>query len=151
VPTIDELAVRLAAVEARLGMNSPPPPVPEPAPQPDQNGAPAKPARPDCVIGPDGRPALSWPVGERTTAWEVYDLLGAKTPVATVTEPRSVRSALKPGQHRRYAVVAVGPGGRSEMSDAIDIPAADTPAPSPTPHRERGCATRPTSPARTGT
>jgi hypothetical protein len=97
--------------------------------------APSKPTGLACVIGQDGQPQLTWDAAAGVTAWEVHDLANtAKTLQATVTVPRTTRSALKAGQHRRYAVVAVGPGGRSPMSDAIDVPpVGETPTPVPTP------------------
>jgi hypothetical protein len=150
MPTLDELADRLAVVEQRLGIGTPgptPPQDPEPLP-PSGPPRPATPPAPDVVIGQDGRPVLTWQVGANTTAWEVHDLANpGKTLQATVTEPRSVRSALKPGQRRRYALVAVGPGGRSQMSDSIDVPPASepTPTPDPTPTPEPGTSSAPGS------
>jgi hypothetical protein len=150
MPTLDELADRLAVVEQRLGIGTPgptPPQDPEPLP-PSGPPRPATPPAPDVVIGQDGRPVLTWQVGANTTAWEVHDLANpGKTLQATVTEPRSVRSALKPGQRRRYALVAVGPGGRSQMSVSTDVPPASepTPTPDPTPTPEPGTSSAPGS------
>jgi hypothetical protein len=133
-PTLADLAARVSRIEAALGIAAPTP-APQPAPTPTPATKPGKPTGLACQIGQDGRPDLRWDPAAGVTAWEVVDLLGSSTPVATVTEPRSIRSALKAGQHRRYAVLAVGPGGRSDMSDAIDVPPASghTPDPQPAP------------------
>jgi hypothetical protein len=144
VPTADELAAQLrdlADEVAALGDGPPTDPTPEPDPQPTPDPAPkptpAAPAKPTglaCVITADGRPQLSWDAAAGVTAWEVHDLANtAKTLQSTVTEPRSVRSALKPGQQRRYAIIAIGPGGKSEMSDSIDVPPAASDSPTPVP------------------
>jgi hypothetical protein len=78
------------------------------------------------------RPALGpHPRGDRL---EVHDLNNTvKTLQATVDEPRSIRAPLKAGQRRRYAVIALGPGGRSEVSDGLDVPPTDKPGPTPEP------------------
>lgn len=134
----DKLADEVAALDDDPTPQPTPKPEPEPAPEPQPTPAPAgKPARPTgltCVIGPDGRPDLRWDPAAGVTAWELHDLAAhAPTLRATVTEPRSTRSALKAGQQRRYVVIAVGPGGRSQPSDAIDVPPASGPDPAPQP------------------
>lgn len=138
MPTPDELAaqIRQWVIQGNVfadevaALDDTPEPQPEPAPLPVP--PPDKPAAPDVAIGQDGRPVLTWPIGANTTAWEVHDLFNpTKTLQATVTEPRSVRSPLKAGQRRRYGLVAVGPGGRSDMSDTVDVPPAEQPEPLP--------------------
>jgi hypothetical protein len=132
VTTLDEVAAQLAALAARVGaLEGKASPQPAPAPTP---GKPGKPTGLACAIGPDGRPDLRWDPAAGVTAWELHDLANTvKTLQATVTEPRSIRSKLQPGQHRRYAVLAIGPGGRSDMSDPLDVPPASAPTPAPTP------------------
>jgi hypothetical protein len=136
VPDFAALAARLRAVADEL---DPTAPGPEPEPQPDPNppGPADKPAKPTgltFVIGRDGRPDLRWDPTPGATAWEVHDLTNTvKTLQATVDEPRSIRAPLKAGQRRRYAVIALGPGGRSEVSDGLDVPPTDKPAPTPDP------------------
>lgn len=117
MPTIDELDARLTVVERHLGITPP-------APQ-----APAKPTGLEASIDDAARPVLTWDTAPGVTAWEVHDVLNDWPLQATVTVPRSTRSPLKPGQQRRYGVVAVGPGGRSPISDLVDVPPAATPPP----------------------
>jgi hypothetical protein len=130
-PTLADHEARIKRIEAQLGITAPAPAPPAPTPTP---GKPAKPTGLARAIGPDGRPDLRWDPAAGVVAWEVHDL-GAPPPTlrATVTEPRSIRSKLEAGQHRRYAVLAVGPGGRSDMSDPIDVPPASEPEPTPAP------------------
>jgi hypothetical protein len=133
VPTLDDLAAQLAALTVRVGVlegKAAPAPAPTPAPA---AGKPAKPTGLACAIGPDGRPDLRWDPATGVTAWIIRDEANPQPEQGTVTEPRSIRSALKAGQHRRYTVVAVGPGGRSDPSDAIDVPPASAPTPDPAP------------------
>jgi hypothetical protein len=139
-PTLADLDARVSRLEAAAGITPVPTPVPTPAPVP--SGAPAKPTGLTCTIGPDGRPTLSWNSAPDASAWDVRDELNTAKPLQeTVQSPRTVRAALKPGQRRRYTIVAVGPTGlRSEPSDAIDIPATGTPAPTPTPTPSTGGA-----------
>jgi hypothetical protein len=70
-------------------------------------------------------------------SWDVLDLLDTNTPVKdTVTTPRSIRSVLKAGSRRRYAVRARNSAGVSELSAAVDVPTTTptpTPVPTPTP------------------
>jgi hypothetical protein len=138
VPDFAALAARLRAVADELDPTRPgPQPDPEPQPDPNPPGPVEKPAKPTgltFVIGRDGRPDLRWDPTPGATAWEVHDLTNTvKTLQATVDEPRSIRAPLKAGQRRRYAVIALGPGGRSEVSDGLDVPPTDKPAPTPDP------------------
>jgi hypothetical protein len=143
VPDLAALAARLRAIAAELDPTRPDPqPEPAPEPQPDPNppgpvDKPEKPGKPTgltYVIGRDGRPDLRWDPTPGATAWEVHDLNNTvKTLQATVDEPRSIRAPLKAGQRRRYAIIALGPGGRSEVSDGIDVPPTDKPTPTPDP------------------
>jgi hypothetical protein len=114
-----------------------PDPEPQPDPVPDPDPEPQPPGKPTglaYVIGRDGRPDLRWDPTPGATAWEVHDLNNTvKTLQATVDEPRSIRAPLKAGQRRRYAVIALGPAGRSEVSDGLDVPPTDKPAPTPDP------------------
>jgi hypothetical protein len=109
-----------------------PGPTPEPPPDPVLQVPPAKPTGLACVIGPNGRPQLSWDDPGGITEWDVRDELNLAKPVQeTVHVPRSVRSALKPGQRRRYTVVARNSAGESQPSEAVDVPPAVTPEPQP--------------------
>jgi hypothetical protein len=130
-----------------------PTPAPTPTPTPVPGDAPSKPTGLACVIGQDGQPQLTWDAAAGVTAWEVHDLANtAKTLQATVTVPRTVRSALKAGQHRRYAVVAVGPaaGPRCPTRSTCRPWGRRRPR-CRLPHRPAPCATRPTSSAPGGT
>jgi hypothetical protein len=161
VPDLAALAARLRAAADELDPPTPgpqpdpepqPDPVPDPDPEPQPDPVPdpdpqplpdpdpvpvEKPGKPTglaYVIGRDGRPDLRWDPTPGATAWEVHDLNNtAKTLQATVDEPRSIRAPLKAGQRRRYAIIALGPGGRSEVSDGLDVPPTDKPAPTPDP------------------
>jgi hypothetical protein len=142
VPDFAALAARLRAVADELDPTRPGPPQdpgndPEPQPDPNPPGPVEKPGKPTgltFVIGRDGRPDLRWDPAPGATAWEVHDLNNTvKTLQATVDEPRSIRAPLKAGQRRRYAVIALGPAGRSEVSDGLDVPPTDKPAPTPDP------------------
>lgn len=132
MPTLDALAAQVADLTARVAvLEGKPAPAPAPTPVADK---PAKPTGLACAIGPDGRPDLRWDPAAGVTAWEVHDLAASPPTLrATVTEPRTIRSTLQAGQHRSYAVLAVGPGGRSDMCDPIDVPPASEPAPDPQP------------------
>lgn len=141
MPTPDEVAAQLrdwldqgrglADEVAALDTTPEPQPEPEPLPVP-QPTVPTKPTGLACVIGADMKPVLSWDDPGGILEWDVRDELNLAKPVqATVKSPRSTRSPLKPGQHRRYTVVARNRAGDSEPSDAIDVPPAEQPEPTP--------------------
>jgi poly(beta-D-mannuronate) lyase len=71
---------------------------------------------------------------DKVTSTEIVDQLNAANPVqATVVgETRSVRSALKPGTQRRYALRHRNAAGASPLSAPLDLPAA-APKPDPKP------------------
>lgn len=149
MPTPDELAAQIrqwaeegkaiADEVAALDDTPTPDPEPEPQPEPEPVDRPAKPTGLACVIGPDARPQLSWDDPGGVDEWDVRDELNLAKPVqATVTEPRSVRSALKPGQRRRYTVVARNEVGDSPASDALAVPPGEEPNPEPAAVRYAG-------------
>jgi hypothetical protein len=130
--TLPELAARVAAIEARLGITPAPTPVPTPAPGPQ---APAAPTGLRVTTLADRRIQLDWDPAPNVT-WEVLDLMNAGAPVKeTVSTPLSIRSALSAGDKRRYAVRARNAAGTSLLSAAVDLPAAvpNPPPPDPKP------------------
>lgn len=146
MPTPDELAAQIRdwveqgseLADEVAALDDEPAPDPTPEPEPTPAGKPARPTGLTCEIRPDLRPDLRWDPTAGAVAWEVHDLLNLAKPLqGTVTEPRSIRSALKLGQRRRYAIVAVGPGGRSEPSepplDVFFVGSAEPDEPTPVP------------------
>lgn len=136
--TVDQLAARVAVIEQRLGITPTPPPTPAPGPQ-----VPAAPTGLRVTMLADGRPQLDWDPAnpaDSVKATDVLDLLNTDKPVQdTVTGTRSIRSALKPGAHRRYGLRHHNAAGVSPLSATIDVPiATPTPPPSPTPIPETG-------------
>jgi hypothetical protein len=128
--TLPELAARVAVIEQRLGITPPVDPPPPP-------GTPGAPTGLRVTMLADKRPQLDWDppnAVDKVTSTEIVDLLNAANPVqATVVgETRSVRSALKPGTQRRYALRHRNAAGASPLSAAIDLPAA-APKPDPRP------------------
>jgi hypothetical protein len=129
---LGELAARVAVIEARLGITPVPTPVPTPTPTPGPQ-VPAAPTGLRATTLADGRVQLDWDPATEVQSWDVLDLLDTVTPVKdTVLKPQSLRSALKAGARRRYAVRARGAGGASPLSAAVDLPAA-APKPDPKP------------------
>jgi hypothetical protein len=123
-PTLSDLAARVARIETQLGIV---PPTPYPMP-------PAAPTGLRLTTLADGRLQLDWDPATDADSWDVLDLLNTTNPVKdTVTVPRAVRSALKPGTSRRYAVQARNAGGRSGLSGVLEVPAKPTPGPEPVP------------------
>jgi hypothetical protein len=143
MPTPDELAaqIRTWVIQGNVfadevaALDTTPEPQPEPEPEPLPKPQPTPPAKPTglaCVIGPDMKPVLTWDNPGSVDEWDVRDENNLTKPVqVTVTQPRSTRSPLKPGQHRRYTVVARNAAGESEPSDAVDVPPAAEPDPTP--------------------
>jgi hypothetical protein len=130
--TLPELAARVAVIEARLGIAPAPTPVPTPTPTPGPQ-VPAAPTGLRATTLADGRIQLDWDPATGVQSWDVLDLLDTVTPVKdTVLKPQSIRSAIKAGARRRYAVRARGAGGASPLSAAVDLPAA-APKPDPKP------------------
>jgi hypothetical protein len=131
--TLPELAARVAAIEARLGITPAPVPTPAPAPGPL---VPAAPTGLRVAMQADKRPRLDWDppnAADKVTGTQILDLLNKDNPVqATVTGTTSVRSALKPGTQRRYALQHVSATGTSPLSAPLDLP-APAPAPDPKP------------------
>ncbi len=122
-PTLPELAARVARIETMLGLD---PPTPPPA------LAPATPTGLRLTTLSDGRLQLDWDDVMDATSWDVLDILDLVTPVKeTVTVPRSIRSALKAGTRRRYAIRAHNAAGASPLSVTVDVPATTTPTPEP--------------------
>jgi len=136
-PTLADLSARLADLAARvtrtettLGL---PPIIPAPGPVAQ---VPAAPTGLRVTTLSDGRLQLDWAAAIDAVSWDVLDLLDTVTPVKeTVTVPRSIRSPLKAGSRRRYAVRARNAAGLSPLSVALDVPA---PAPAPTPAPSSG-------------
>jgi hypothetical protein len=127
--SLPELAARVAVIEQRLGIT---PPV-DPPPPPPPPGVPAAPTGLRATTLADGRVQLDWDPATGVDSWDVLDLLDTVTPVKdTVLKPQSIRSALKSGARRRYAVRARGAGGTSPLSTPLDLPAA-APKPDPKP------------------
>jgi hypothetical protein len=130
--TLPELAARVAVIEQRLGITPAPTPVPTPTPAPGPQ-VPAAPTGLRATTLADGRVQLDWDPAAGVQSWDVLDLLDTVTPVKdTVLKPQSLRSALKAGARRRYAVRARGAGGASPLSAPLDLPAA-APKPDPKP------------------
>jgi hypothetical protein len=131
-PTLPELAARVAVIEQRLGITPAPTPVPTPTPTPGPQ-VPAAPTGLRATMLADGRVQLDWDPATGVDSWDVLDLLDTVTPVKdTVLKPQSLRSALKAGARRRYAVRARNAAGASPLSAPLDLPAA-APKPDPKP------------------
>jgi hypothetical protein len=122
-PTIAELAARVSAIEAKLGMSKPGPTLP------------AAPTGLRFTTLADGRVQLDWDLASGVASWDVLDLLDTANPVKdTVTVPHSIRSPLKAGTRRSYAVRARNAAGISSLSVPVDLPAiAPPPGPPPGP------------------
>jgi hypothetical protein len=127
--TLPELAARVAVIEQRLGIT------PVPTPTPDGQ-APAAPTGLRVTMQADKRPRLDWDppnAADKVTSTQILDLLNKDNPVqATVTGTSSIRSAIKSGVQRRYALQHVNAAGVSPLSAAVDLPAA-APKPDPKP------------------
>jgi hypothetical protein len=92
-------------------------------------GVPAAPTGLRLTTLPDGRLQLDWDTAPDVDAWDVLDLVNTATPVKeTVTVPRSIRTALSAGSHRRYAIRARNTAGDSPLSDPLDVPATAAPS-----------------------
>lgn len=116
-PTLAELAARLAVIEAKLGIG----PVAT---------VPATPTGLKATTLADGRIQLDWNPDPNAQSWDVLDLLNLTQPVKeTVTVPRSIRSAMTPGDKRSYAVRARNAAGVSLLSNPLVLPSSSTPAP----------------------
>lgn len=124
-PTLGELAARVAAIEAKLGMS------PKPALQ-----LPPAPTGFRITILADGSPRLDWDAPDpvyAVTSTDIIDALNMDKPVqATVTGTSAVRSPVKPGTRRRYVLRHRNAAGISLLSAAVDVPAV-TPVPDPPP------------------
>jgi hypothetical protein len=134
MPTPDELATQLRALAdqvAALDDGAPP----NPNPQPGPTEPPAAPTNLRVTTLPDGRLQLDWDGAHHVDAWDVLDTLNSAQPVKeTVTVPRSIRSAMKPGSAaRRYVVVARNKAGESPASDPVDVLATGGQVPTPDP------------------
>lgn len=93
-----------------------------------QPGPPAAPTGLRVTTLPDERLQLDWNAASGVESWDVLDRLNTAEPVKdTVTVPRSVRSVLHPGSHRRYAVRARNTAGVSPLGDSLDVPGGVTP------------------------
>ncbi len=126
-PTLAELAARVAAIEARLGITPTPPPV---------TPKPAAPTGLRATTLPDKRIQLDWdpaPSSNGVDSWDVLDLANLAAPLKdTVTTPRSIRTPIKAGDKRTYVVQARNTAGLSAVSNAVYLPAPPAPAPAPT-------------------
>lgn len=124
-PTLVELAARVAVIEQRLGITPAPDPKPTPATKP------AAPTGLRATTLADGRIQLDWDPATGVDRWEVLDLANLAAPLKdTVTTPRSIRTPLKPGDKRTYAIQARNAAGLSPMSNVVYLP---TPTPTPGP------------------
>lgn len=130
MPTTDELADWFAGLDARVAVLEGKPPTPPPTPA----GAPAVPTRLTVTITADGKPDLRWDDAPDADVWDVVDQLNPGKIQATVRVPRSVRSPLKPGAVREYAVRARNTAGVSPWCLPVHVPpAGETPEPAPDP------------------
>ena len=122
--TLAELAARMAVVEARLGI-TPPGPVLLP---------PATPGAPAGTKLSDGRWQLDWSDPGNVDNWNLFDLFNLADPLKeTVTTPQSIRSAIKPGDRRGYALQANNAAGSSQIGPTLHLPPDAAPAPTPAP------------------
>lgn len=127
MPTTDELAAWLAGLDARVAVLEGKPPTPPPPGQ-----APAVPTGLAVELDGKRRPVLTWDADPAATEWDVRDELNLEHPVQeTVHEPRSVRSPLKTGQHRRYSVAARNTAGESSPCGPVDVSADPSTPPGP--------------------
>lgn len=125
-PTLSELAARVAAIEAHLGMSQPTPPTPQPKPAP--------PTGLRATTLADKRIQLDWDPAPGVDRWDVLDLANLAQPLKdTVTKPQSIRTPLKAGDRRSYAVQAYNGAGASALSDVLYLPAVPPPTPVPEP------------------
>lgn len=125
-PTLAELAARVAAIETRLGMT--PPSQPGPAPRP------APPTGLRATTLPDKRVQLDWDTAPGVDRWDVLDLANLAAPLKdTVIVPQSIRTPLKAGDRRSYAVQAYNGSGASLLSDVLYLPTPPPPTPVPEP------------------
>lgn len=105
-------------------------PTGEPTEQPtDGPAAPAAPADLSAEATEAGV-VLSWAPAEHATGYEVRRTTGEETTTLTETDATAfVDATAEPGQTYAYTVLAVGEGGTSEPSEALEITVPDPDAP----------------------
>jgi hypothetical protein len=117
MPTPAELAAQLRALAdevAKLGDTTTPDP---------PTGAPATPPGLAVTLDQAKRPVLTWDAAGGGTEWDVTDKNNPAKPVqVTVTEPRTVRSAMKAGSKpRAYSVRARNTAGVSDWCAPVTV------------------------------